>query len=452
MNSSDLAKQEVIFQVPATSEKIYIREQKGHFQRIRRFLNILLITLFVLLPWVSYKDRQAILFDIGAQQLNVFHFTFFPHDLMLFALIFISAAFGLFWITKRYGRVWCGFACPQTVWTLMFNWLERRVEGNHSKSRALDAQSMSLHKIVVKTTKHSLWLMLSLFTSLVFLSYFEPANNLYRDFFTGNATALINGWVLFFTACTYVNGGWLREKMCQHVCPYSRFQSAMFDNATKLVAYNANRGESRGPRSRKVKPDNMGDCVDCNLCVQVCPVGIDIRAGLQYECINCGLCIDACDDVMQKFGYPKRLIAFAQEKLKSKNRLGQLGYGIVGILTVGALLGWFFVRQETEVSVIRDRQALYRLNESGHLENTYQIKVLNKSQQVKRYRFQLQGLSDVYYTTVNELTVLPGEHGILALSAASAAEPKHLITDIHLLVTELNSGVETRKETVFIRN
>lgn len=389
--------------IPVTTDssgKIYIREQFGYFQRLRRRLGWLLMLLFMALPWLHIDGRQALRIDVERFAIEWFGFVVLPQDFAIVALLFAIAAFALFYATKLYGRIWCGYVCPQTIWSLLFVWVERRIEGPASKSKALDAQPWrgvaGLRKLAIRLAKHSVWGLLSLATALVFVSYFVPARSLYSDFFQGNASAAVQSWVWFFALCTYLNAGLVREKMCLHMCPYARFQSSMFDRATKLVAYDSARGEARGARKKSAdKPSGMGDCVDCNLCVQVCPVGIDIRHGLQYECINCGLCIDACDATMRQFGYPTGLIRYhGDHSPKGLARLSRhLGYGVALLVLLGATLLWFNQLTSTALTVSRDRQQLSRLTSDGQLENTFTLRVSNKTLAPRHYQLTLQGLA-----------------------------------------------------------
>ncbi|OUS30766.1 cytochrome c oxidase accessory protein CcoG [Thalassotalea sp. 42_200_T64] len=318
------------------------------------------------------------------------------------------AAFALFYVASKYGRIWCGFACPQMVWTLLFLWIENRIEGNRQQRIKLDKSKLSIEKLAEKLIKHSIWLTVSLITGLIFMSYFVAAEQIYIDFITLNTTSLITGWVLFFTLCTYVNASWIRDKMCQHMCPYARFQSVMFSDATSTVTYDNQRGESRGPRKlNQVKPQGLGDCVDCNLCVQVCPVGIDIRDGLQYDCINCGLCIDACDETMSKFSYGKELIRFASETEQHNDAKAKYGYIALLLICVGFMASWLHNRSEFEVSVLKDRNALYRVNELGEIENSYQLKILNKSDTKGHFKLSYQGLEGFRIESEKNLIVEP---------------------------------------------
>ncbi len=329
------------------SNRIYVRESKGTFQKLRRYGGWFLLLLFALVPWIPYGERQAVLLDIGNQQFNFFGTTLYPQDLTLLALLFMVAAFGLFFITTFLGRVWCGYLCPQTVWTFMYIWFEEKLEGSANKRRKQDSGKLSPNLIVRKGLKHVAWLAIALATGFTFTGYFVPIGALVSDFFTLNASFWPVFWVLFFAGCTYANAGWMRSIMCIHMCPYARFQSAMFDKDTFIVGYNSQRGETRGPRSRKADPKTLGlgDCIDCDLCVQVCPTGIDIRDGLQYECINCGACIDACDKTMDRMGYEKGLISYTTEhRLSGKHtkvmRPKLLGYGSVLLV----MIALFFVQ------------------------------------------------------------------------------------------------------------
>ncbi|MGB1029759.1 MAG: cytochrome c oxidase accessory protein CcoG, partial [Pseudoalteromonas marina] len=311
----DIKEQDMIIK-PYNSGPIYIREQKGFFQRIRRNLGWLLMLTFIAIPWIQYNGQQAVLLDVATQTFTIFGLTLLPQDFMILAMLFMVGAFALFFVTNWLGRVWCGYTCPQTIWMLMFTWVEQRIEGTRNQRIKLDKSKWTFSTWRKKIAKHSAWIVISVLTATSFMAYFIPAKNLYLGMLSFDWSGITTFWVLFFAGCTYGNAGFLREKMCTIACPYSRFQSVMFDKDTLVVTYDAERGENRGPRKRKADPKslNLGDCVDCNLCVEVCPAGIDIRNGLQYECINCGLCIDACDDTMNKFGYDKGLIKYASEK------------------------------------------------------------------------------------------------------------------------------------------
>lgn len=450
MKPSYSLEENLIFKTSAVDERIYLREQKGKFQLLRRSMSFVLVLLFALIPFIQYKGAQAIYFDLQLQQIHLFSLLLFPQDLVIVCLVFILAAFLLFYVTQFYGRVWCGFTCPQTIWMLLFNWIERRVEGTHNQSKSLNAMPMSASKLIKKTVKHFLWGCISLLTALVFISYFVPVEQLYLPFITFQSSSLVVSWVLFFAVCTYINAGWIREKMCQHMCPYSRIQSAMFDQSTKMVSYNAIRGENRGSRKRsQEKPQGMGDCVDCDLCVQVCPVGIDIRDGLQYECINCGLCVDACNMTMEKFNYQKGLISFINEQPAQNNWKRHIGYGSFVAITLLTMLIWAQTWQSFDVNIIRDRQALYRINHQGHTENTFLFKVRNKSRQVRHYQIQLNDLAQAHISGDSKVTVQPGELTLHSITVESKAPQISRRSDVNFIITELQSEEQIEKTSSF---
>jgi cytochrome c oxidase accessory protein FixG len=291
-------------------------------------------------------------------------------------------------------------------------WFERKIEGSRHQRMKLDERKMDADKFKRKFLKHSAWIVVALLTSLTFVGYFTDIRELFINFFTFNASSWATGFVLFFTFATYGNAGWMREVMCTHMCPYARFQSAMFDKDTYVVAYDVDRGEPRGPRKRKVDPAsiNKGDCIDCNLCVQVCPTGIDIRNGLQYECISCGACIDACDDVMEKMGYPKKLISFTtQRRLEGGQtkvfRFKSVGYGLALLALTALLVADILLRIPLEFDVIRDRNTLYRENQIGWVENVYTLRMSNKTQTEQRYRVTVAGIADMELQGIYEITL-----------------------------------------------
>ncbi|NTS76502.1 cytochrome c oxidase accessory protein CcoG [Catenovulum sp. SM1970] len=462
MSKTKDSNQAVIFQTSHIDKpregKIYFREQKGLFQRIRRYLSSLLMLVFILLPWIEFNGQQAILFDVGQQQFRFFSLVLFPQDFTLFMWLFIFSAFLLFYITRLYGRIWCGYTCPQTIWMLMFNWIERRVEGTHNQSKALDKAPDSINKWAKKSIKHVLWLNLSLLTALVFMSYFIPAKSLYIDFINMQSSFLVQAWVYFFAVCTYINAGWIKDKMCLHMCPYARFQSAFFVKTTTLMTYDTARGEGRGPRKmNQAKPEGKGDCVDCNLCVQVCPVGIDIRNGLQYECINCGLCADACDGVMAKFNYAKGLISYKAEQKQALGFSFNHVYGSLACLSFVFMLTWFEFRDSSEVNVLRDRQALYRINTQGDVENTYIIKTLNKTQQVKEYQITTDKMLGIEIAGDKVFTVEPGQlqTHVIAVVDKNKNRLGNLdspFKDIELVITDIATDERFNKAVSFYQS
>ena len=447
----------------AARSRIYVRSVKGIFENFRRIFGFIFIAAFAIAPWITYQGQQAILFDLAEQRFNIFGMTLWPQDLTILAYIFIVSAFALFFVTTFAGRVWCGFMCPQTTWVYMYVWLEEKFEGARNKRIKLDQRPMDADKFLRKTGKHISWVAIALLTSLTFVGYFIPIGELFIDFFTFNAGFWSVFWILFFTVCTYGNAGYMREIMCTHICPYARFQSAMFDKDTFTVAYNSERGETRGPRSRKltheqVEAKGLGDCVDCNLCVQVCPTGIDIRNGLQYECINCGACVDACNEVMDKMGYKKGLISFTSEHQLAGGttkivRPKLIGYAVV-LLVMTSLLVWDIAsRVPLEVDIIRDRNSLDRETVSGLIENVYTLKVLNKSQTTQTYTIEVKGLDNASFYGDTEVTVEGG--GVYTNPISVAVDPMSIeagTISIYFRVTTTVNGelVEIESPTTFI--
>lgn len=448
----------------ASRSRIYVRAVQGPLETFRRFFGFFFLALFAVIPWIQYDGHQAVLLDIMEQRFTIFALTLWPQDLTLLAYIFIVSAFALFFITTFAGRVWCGFMCPQTTWTYIYIWFEEKIEGSRNKRMKLDERPMDVDKFWRKTLKHTAWVAVALLTSLTFVGYFTPIGQLFIDFFTFSAGFWAVFSVLFFTVCTYGNAGYMREIMCTHMCPYARFQSAMFDKDTFTVSYDARRGEQRGPRPRKltheqVHEKGLGDCIDCNLCVQVCPTGIDIRNGLQYECINCGACVDACNGVMDKMGYPKGLISFTSEEELSGGkthivRPKLVGYFVVLLVMIGLLTANLMMRVPLEVDIIRDRNSLYRETNDGLIENVYTLKVLNKSQTQYAYSIEVLGLPDYRFIGDTNITVDGGEVYSVPVSVATDAynleEP---VTEIYFRVSTTNSDgdtVEVEQPTKFL--
>ncbi|WP_085300362.1 cytochrome c oxidase accessory protein CcoG [Cognaticolwellia mytili] len=419
----DYKAEDLIIKPYKSESPVYVRKQKGRYQRIRQLTGFVFVMVFILLPWISYQGNQAVLFDIGKQQFHIFSETFFPQDFTLLAGLLIVSCYLLFFVTTWLGRIWCGYVCPQTVWTFSFIWVEEWLEGSRNQRIKRDTQPKTLDNIVRKSAKHIVWGLMSFLTATTFMSYFLPTHELYLDLIALNWTGLTTFWVLFFAICTYGNAGWLREKMCIYMCPYSRFQSAMFDKNTLLIAYDKVRGENRGRRKRKDNPKELGlgDCVDCNLCVEVCPVGIDIRNGLQYECINCGACADACDQTMTQFNYAKGLISYTSENalLGKKAKLLRpkiIGYGILSILAMIFMAYTIQVRVPIEFSVLRDRGTLFQVDFDDNVTNSYLLKVTNKSQLDRHFNVSV----------LNSNVSLSADKNILIKAGEIASVPVHL--------------------------
>ncbi|MBY6070085.1 cytochrome c oxidase accessory protein CcoG [Marinobacter salsuginis] len=369
--------------------KIQPRSFSGFYRRVRITGGLVLFALYFGVAWLDWGGRQAVLWDLSEKKFYIFSATFWPEDLVLLSAILLICAFGLFFLTVLAGRVWCGYACPQSVWTWVFLWAERVAEGDRSKRIKLDAAPLSVKKLVRRGSKHGLWLLISLLTAITFVGYFTPIRDLVGDLFVLEASGWAVFWVLFFTAATYLNAGWLREKVCFHMCPYGRFQSSMVDADSMVISYDAERGEPRGSRRKDVTPASaeLGDCIDCQLCVQVCPTGIDIRDGLQMECIGCAACIDACDSIMDKMGYARGLVRYASERDLKGGKTNLLRPRLVGyfafLVVMIGLFAWGVVsRPLITLDVERDR-GMYRYTSEGEIENSYLLKLTNKDSSQK---------------------------------------------------------------------
>jgi len=380
-------------------QKIYPREVHGLFAYLRIASVIILLGLFYGCAWLQWDGHQALLWDLPARKFYVFGLIFWPQDFVYLAFMLIIAGLSLFFFTALAGRLWCGYACPQTVWTETFLWIERLVEGDRSSQMRLDKAPWSLQKLRIKTVKHTLWIVFSLFTGFTFVGYFTPIQDLTVKIMTFSTGPWETFWVLFYAFATYGNAGWLREQVCKYMCPYARFQSAMFDNDTLVVSYDEKRGEPRGSRNKKLdhKASGLGDCIDCGLCVQVCPTGIDIRQGLQIECISCSACIDACDFVMDNMGYDKGLIRYTTQHDLDGEKTRILRpriyiYGAVLLTLVAGLSYSIVMRVPLELDIIRDRNQLYRETSDGLIENIYTLKVMNMDNSQHQYRLRAEGI------------------------------------------------------------
>jgi cytochrome c oxidase accessory protein FixG len=400
-------------------KKIYPRAVSGVFAGWRWGLVWLTQVVFYGLPWLVWNDRQAVLFDLGARKFYIFGLVFWPQDFIYLTALLIIAAYSLFLFTAVGGRLWCGYACPQTVYTEMFLWVERKVEGERSARMRFDQAPMSGSKVGLKTLKHAIWIAIALWTGLTFVGYFTPIRELLPQVAAFDLGGWQTFWILFYGFATYGNAGWMREQVCKYMCPYARFQSAMFDKDTMIVTYDPVRGEPRGARPRKADPKalGLGECVDCTMCVQVCPTGIDIRKGLQYECIGCAACIDACDQVMAKMGYPKGLIRYATENAISNRwdtaemlrrvvRPRTMIYtAILGLIVAVAGVS-LYNRVPVKADLVPDRAAIGR-EVDGELENVYRLQVMNTREQAHRYRIRVSGLPGLRIDGDSEVDMAP---------------------------------------------
>ena len=412
-NSGDTALEQSLFE---KRQKVYPRQVHGTFAALRVSAVLILLGIFYIMPWVQWDGHQAVLFDLPARKFHIFWLTLWPQDFLMLALLMVMAAVSLFFFTALAGRLWCGYACPQTVWTEVFLWMERVIEGDRMRRMKLDKAPWSLSKLRIKTTKQIAWITFSAFTGFTFVAYFAPAVELVSRTASFSLGPWETFWMVFYGFATYGNAGFMREQVCKYMCPYARFQSAMFDHDTLVVSYDEARGDPRGSRRTGVDPKDvgLGDCINCSLCVQVCPTGIDIRDGLQYECIACSSCIDVCDSVMDRMGYASGLIRYTTQHAKEGKptrvvRPRTLIY--LGLLAVVgfALLYLLVTREPLAIDIVRDRNQLYR-ERGGLIENVYTIKVLNLRDEAREFRLSAEGLEGLLLEgQVDQIKVAGGD-------------------------------------------
>lgn len=504
-----LADDETSFYV--SERKVYPRDVSGRFDRLRKASVAWLLGMFYGFAWLRWDGHQAVLFDLPARKFHVFGLTFWPQDFPLLALLLIIAGVSLFFFTALAGRLWCGYACPQTVWTETFLWMERWTEGDRNARIKLDASPWSREKLLRKGSKHLLWIVFALWTGFTFVGYFTPIRELWTRL-PSNVGGWEAFWILFYAFATWGNAGFLREQVCKYMCPYARFQSAMFDRNTLIIAYDPMRGEPRGPRKRsiadvfsrgrglldlataydhvfrasrhpsaadsraqarstvtfdvvdnaevqplpKFEPEELGDCIDCTICVQVCPVGIDIRNGLQYECIACGACIDACDDVMEKMGYRKGLIRNTTQNALDGGSTRVLRpriiiYGVLLLALLGGFAWGVATRSPLIAEILRDRNALYR-ETANAIENGYTLKLANKTDRAQQYTITLvpdrrdDGLLALRSASV--VTVAAGDVASVPLTVQAKA-PVQGRHNVHFIVTNADNSVRKEVESSF---
>lgn len=393
MGDTNQAQTQIEQQLYKKREKIYPREVHGIFAKLRVLAAAGLLGVYYLLPWVQWDGRQAVLFDMPNRKFYIFDTVIWPQDFFYLTLLLIIAAIALFFFTNLAGRLWCGYACPQTVWTETFMWLERKIVGNRPKQLKMDKASWSNpEKILRIGGKHLSWILLALWTGFTFVGWFSPIGDMVGRLIRFDLGGWELFWILFYSFATWGNAGFLREQVCLYMCPYARFQSAMFDKDTLIIAYDEKRGDPRGKLNKGKTESGNGDCIDCGICVQACPTGIDIREGLQYECIACAACIDGCDDVMNQIGKPKGLIKYSTENAVEAGKTNILRprsimYG--GILLV-FVLGFFYAistRLPLELNIVRDRKSLFQETDEGMIENVFEIRLMNMD--VKSHEFEL---------------------------------------------------------------
>ena len=404
------------------SKKIQPKAVQGLFVKWRWAFVWLTQLVFYGLPWLMWNDRQALLFDLGSRRFYIFGLVFYPQDFIYLTALLLLSAYALFLFTAVAGRLWCGYACPQTVYTQIFMWIERRIEGDRAARLRLDAAKWDAHKIARRAAKHAAWITVALITGFTFVGYFTPIRELAVQAAAFNLSGWESFWTFFYGFATYGNAGFMREQVCKYMCPYARFQSAMFDKDTLIISYDSGRGEPRGARGKKAdaQAQGLGSCIDCGQCVQVCPTGIDIRNGLQYECIGCAACVDVCDAIMDKMGYAKGLVRYDTQNgmaqgLSSSQRLRRilrprvLVYSAVLLLIAGGVAISIALRTPFKVDVVRDRGTLARVVDDGFVENVYRLQIMNATEATQHYRLAATGLPGLVLPAPVDVQLAPAE-------------------------------------------
>jgi cytochrome c oxidase accessory protein FixG len=442
-----------------SATKIYPREIGGRFANLSKLATIGLLGIFYAIPWFNWDERQAVLFDLPARKFYLIGLTLWPQDFPYLALLLMIAALSLFFFTALAGRLWCGFACPQTVWTEIFIWMEQLTEGTRSQRMKLDKAPWSWNKLRRKGSKQILWITFSMWTGFTFVSYFTPIRELGAEMIALNIGGWTLFWGVFYGFATYGNAGYMREQVCKYMCPYARFQSAMFDKDTLIISYDERRGEPRGGRTRSVNPKEagLGDCIDCQLCVQVCPTGIDIREGLQYDCIACAACIDACDSIMDKMDYPRGLVRYTTEHAVHSQtthvlRPRMFVYATLLLLLIAGLVTSMAMRTPIILDVIRDRNSLYRELPDDMVENIYTIKVINQSDSARSFVVGVSGFEGISLDGVGDTLQVEGG-GVLSLPVRVRAHRDNVygIMTIQFSVTATDDeGVSIQEDSRFL--
>ncbi|WP_082798053.1 cytochrome c oxidase accessory protein CcoG [Collimonas arenae] len=416
MDTSDSSAKTAVVRMYQARQQIYPRDVNGRYATLRWVCVWLTQLVFYGMPWLRWNDRQAVLFDLATRKFYLFGIVLWPQDFIYLAVLLIICAFSLFLFTAIAGRVWCGYACPQTVYTKIFLWLESRIEGPRSARMRLDRQAWSLDKLLRKGGKHVAWAAVALWTGFTFVGYFTPIRDLAREATVFGLGSWEWFWVLFYGFATYGNAGWMREQVCKYMCPYARFQSAMFDRDSLIITYDAERGEPRSSHYQKTPEPTRSPCIDCSMCVQVCPTGIDIRGGLQYMCIGCAACVDACNMVMDKIGAQRGLIRYSTEYAMAEKlspsailrrvvRPRVLVYSSALLVIITIFIGSLALRVPLKLDVIRDRGSMGREVEEGAVENVYRLQAINTDELPRRYKISVTGIDGIALSGDDEVSL-----------------------------------------------
>jgi cytochrome c oxidase accessory protein FixG len=456
--------------------RIHPKRTSGMYRSLKSWMIVVLLGIYYVTPWIRW-DRgpgapdQAVLIDFVTQRFYFFFIEIWPQEVYYLAGLLIMAGIGLFFITSLFGRAWCGYACPQTVWTDLFIAVERLIEGNRAARIRLDNAPMSISKLSKRALKMSVWLLISLGTGGAWVFYYADAPTLAIELLTFEASSVAYATIGVLTFTTFTLGGLMREQVCIYMCPWPRIQAAMMDEESAIVTYREDRGEPRGPYRRGDSWEGRGDCVNCNQCVVVCPAGIDIRDGQQLECITCALCIDACDGVMAKVGRPSGLIAYASLAGELRRSEGDAsGIRLFRPRTLVYLLAWAAVgtvmlvslinRSDLDINVLRDRNPLFTELSDGRIRNGFTFKILNKSSEQRTLILSVQGLpgarlkvvgsEDVAESITPYFTVKPDRvHSFRLLLSAPTDVLPGAATDVRFTLNDVNASSQAYYDSIF---
>lgn len=450
-------------------KKVYPRRVWGKYRKLKWVAMVVLLGIYYLSPWLRWNrgehaPDQAILIDMVHSRAYFFGIEIWPQEVYYLTGILILAAVSLFFVTALFGRVWCGYTCPQTVWTDLFVWVERIIQGDRNARKKLDESPWSFEKLYKKILTHSIWLLIGLCTGGAWVFYFNDAPTLFDQIIHFHIPWSVGGWILGLTFSTYLMAGFAREQICTYVCPYSRFQSAMFDKDTLIIAYDDKRGEPRGKHKAGDSWEGKGHCIDCDSCVVVCPMGIDIRKGLQMECIACGLCVDACNIVMDKVGLPQGLIDYSTETAREQGTKPDLRLlrprnfwyasiiSAVGLFMLYTLLN----RSPLELSVIHDRNPMFVALSDGEIRNGYNIHILNKNHDDKNYSLEIKGLEKSLVKVqgnqefpADNIPVFADSLGDFRVFITAPKQNNHRM-EIEFVITQKESNITDTKDSIFV--
>ncbi|MBR7781320.1 cytochrome c oxidase accessory protein CcoG [Undibacterium luofuense] len=414
-------------------EPFYVRESQGRFTNLRWLCVLLTQMVFFITPWLSWNQRQAVLLDLAARKFYLFGLILYPHDLIYLAMLLIICAFGLFLVTTIAGRVWCGYGCPQSVYTLVMMWIENRTEGNRANRMRLAREGWTAERILRTGSKHLIWLTLSFISGFVFTAWFVPVSDMLQALTQFRFSAGVTTSILLYGGLMYANAGLMRDQFCRYLCPYARFQGSMLDQDSLIISYHPQRGEPR-QKPGADRPVNADSCIDCGLCVQVCPSGIDIRKGLQHDCTGCAACIDACDHVMDKLQLPRGLISYSSARQLQESRAGSASpdkprflrpriavYSLLMLIMCAAAAYLLANRPDVRMDILPDRMLTSREPAPGQFEQVYRLHLLNTREETGNYDLSIENVPALHLQSDNVIRLSPAGAGFISVTVRNTS-------------------------------